>query len=201
MTHKSSSAYTISIIGVLGALLIMQAYIPMVGYIRIIPGLPAISTMHLTVIMAGVILGVRGGAGLGLMWGVISLVKAYTDATDPLTLLLFQNPVIAIIPRVMVGIVAGAIFNHIAPSVLHGVGATVKMIAAGVAGALTNTALVILFTWLFFAHNATQVLAGANAANLWWLLMVAFATNAALETLMAGVVTPVIGQGLMRFKR
>lgn len=71
MTRKSS-AYTIAITGILAAMIIMQAYIPMVGYIRITPLWPAISTIHLTVILAGILLGVRGGAGLGAFWGVLA---------------------------------------------------------------------------------------------------------------------------------
>lgn len=200
MTRKSNT-YDIAIIGVLGALIIMQAYIPMVGYITILPVLPAISTIHLTVILGGVLLGVRGGAGLGLLWGSISLIKAYTSATDPMTLLLFQNPVIAIVPRVMVGIVAGLIFNHIAAGVRTGFGATIKLIAAGVAGALTNTSLVIGFTWLFFAQNAGRVVAGASATNLGWVLIATLGVNAIAEATMAAIVTPVLGQVLLGLRK
>ncbi|WP_461213412.1 ECF transporter S component [Lacticaseibacillus sp. GG6-2] len=200
MTRKSS-AYTISILGILGALIIMQAYIPMIGYIRIFPAWPAISTIHLTVILGGVLLGVRGGAGLGALWGVISLIKAYTDATDPVTILLFRNPLIAILPRIMVGIVAALIFNHIAKSHQRDVIATIKMVCAGVAGALTNTSLVIALTWVFFAHNANAVVAGADASNLGWLLIAALAINAVAEATMAGIIVPLLGQVLMRFKR
>lgn len=200
MTHKSS-AYTISILGILGALIILQAYIPMVGYIRIIPALPAISTIHLTVILGAVILGMRGGASLGLLWGVVSLIKAYTSATDPVTLLLFQNPIIAIVPRVLVGVVAAMIFNYIAPKRRTGVVGTVKMAVAGVAGALTNTLLVIGFTWLLFASKAGKIIPGANATNLGWVLIASLAVNAIAEATMAGVVTPILGQALLRFKR
>ncbi len=194
MKHSSR---TISLMGIFGALIILQAYIPMVGYIRIFPAWPAISTIHLTVILGGVLLGIPGGAGLGLLWGVISLIKAYTSATDPMTLLLFQNPIIAIVPRVMVGIVAAAVFNLLAPKVKTGLGATVKLVAAGILGALTNTGLVIGFTWIFFASRATQVVAGADSANLGLLLMAAFGINAIAEAAMAGIVTPILGRVLL----
>ena len=62
MKHSSR---TISLMGIFGALIILQAYIPMVGYIRIFPAWPAISTIHLTVILGGVLLGIPGGAGEG----------------------------------------------------------------------------------------------------------------------------------------
>lgn len=200
MTRRSST-YTISIIGILGALIILQAYIPMVGYITVIPGLPAISTIHLTVILGAVVLGPRAGGGLGLLWGLISLLRAYTSPTSPLTILLFQNPVIAIVPRVMTGLVAGWIFNYVAKKVTTGIGGTVKMILAGVCGALTNTLLVIAFTWVFYATNASKVVSGANATDLGWLLMGALAINAVSEAVMAGIVTPILGQVLLRFKK
>ena len=114
-----------------------------------------------------------------------------------MTLLLFQNPVIAIVPRVMVGIVAAAVFNLIAPKVKTGLGATVKLVAAGILGALTNTGLVIVFTWIFFASRATQVVAGADSANLGLLLMAAFGINAIAEAAMAGIVTPILGRVLL----
>ncbi|MEL1196407.1 ECF transporter S component, partial [Staphylococcus epidermidis] len=85
--------------------LIIQSFIPMVGYINIIPGLPAVTTIHLTVIIGAVILGTRQGAILGLIWGLISLFRAYTSPGDPLSLLIFQNPIIAILPRLMAGMI------------------------------------------------------------------------------------------------
>ncbi|WP_225047711.1 ECF transporter S component [Lacticaseibacillus kribbianus] len=200
MTHKNSS-YMISVLGVFGALIILQAYIPMIGYIRIFPMWPAISTIHLTVILGGVLLGVRGGAGLGLLWGAISLIKAYTGATDPMTLLLFQNPVIAILPRVAVGVVAALVFAAFTRRFQTRRGALIGMSLAGICGALTNTLLVIGFTWLFFASRATAVVPGANAQNLGWLLIIAFAINAVAESAMAAVVTPILGSVLGDVKR
>ncbi|WP_125707302.1 ECF transporter S component [Lacticaseibacillus porcinae] len=200
MTRKSS-AYTIAITGILAAMIIMQAYIPMVGYIRITPLWPAISTIHLTVILAGILLGVRGGAGLGAFWGCVSLIKAYTDATDPVTILLFRNPLIAILPRIMVGVVAALIFNHIAKKHQKDVLGTIKMSLAGVCGALTNTSLVIALTWVFFANNANAVVKGADGSNLGWLLIGALAINAIAEALLAGILVPILGQALLRFKR
>ena len=54
MTQRGK-AYNIAIIGILGALIILQAYIPMVGYVQIFPAWPAISTIHLTVIIGGIV--------------------------------------------------------------------------------------------------------------------------------------------------
>ncbi|MEL1206371.1 ECF transporter S component, partial [Staphylococcus epidermidis] len=60
-----------------------------------------------------VILGTRQGAILGLIWGLISLFRAYTSPGDPLSLLIFQNPIIAILPRLMAGMIACFTFQHL----------------------------------------------------------------------------------------
>ena len=198
MTQRGK-AYNIAIIGILGALIILQAYIPMVGYVQIFPAWPAISTIHLTVIIGGIVLG--GGASLGLLWGLTSLIRAYTSATDPVTLLLFRNPIIAIVPRVMVGLVAAFIFHQLFKKKQTPLAQTVKMVFAGVVGALTNTLLVIGFTWLMFASKAAQIVPGADATNLGWLLMTALAINAVAEALLGGIVTPILGHALLRFRR
>ena len=78
---------------------------------------------------------------------------------------------------------------------------TIKMVIAGVAGALTNTLLVIGFTWLLFASKAAQIVPGANATNLGWLLITALAINAVAEAVLGGIVTPILGQALLRFRR
>ena len=72
MTQRGK-AYNIAIIGILGALIILQAYIPMVGYVQIFPAWPAISTIHLTVIIGGIVLGYGGGARLCFFWGVTTM--------------------------------------------------------------------------------------------------------------------------------
>lgn len=75
------------------------------------------------------------------------------------------------------------------------------MSVAGVCGALTNTSLVIALTWVFFANNANAVVKGADGSNLGWSLIGALAINAIAEALLAGILVPILGQALLRFKR
>lgn len=197
MTHKNSSAYRISILAILTALLLVQSFVPMVGYINIIPGLPAVTTVHLTVILGAVILGTRGGSTLGLIWGILSLIQAYTAPGDPLSLLIFQNPIIAILPRVLVGTVVGFTFEHLQHSRITKPGA---MALAGVLGALVNTTLVILLTWVFYSHQASGMY-HTDPSRLIIVMLAAVAVNAIMEAILAGIVTPLIGTPLMQFRR
>ncbi|WP_155286470.1 ECF transporter S component [Lacticaseibacillus zhaodongensis] len=199
--HKRSSAYNISVMGILTALLLLQAFVPMFGYIRITPGV-AITTMHLTVIMGAVVLGTRSGATLGLIWGVISMTVAYVAPGDPLSLLLFRNPVIAIVPRVLCGLIAGLVFNQLGKGIGSGKYTTAKMVAAGISGALTNTLFVIGFTWLFYAQRAASIVGnGANSQNLGFVLIAMLGVNAVAEAIAAGIITPLLGRALLRFRR
>jgi uncharacterized membrane protein len=54
--------------------------------------------MHIPVIIGGILEGPAVGAILGLLFGVFSLIQA----TDPY----FKNPILAIIPRIFIGITA-----------------------------------------------------------------------------------------------
>ncbi|KRO16026.1 ECF transporter S component [Lacticaseibacillus saniviri] len=200
MGHKRISAYQISIVGILSALIILQTFIPFMGNITI-PGLPALTIVHITVIIGAVILGPKQGALLGGIWGTMSLIRAYTQATDPLTILLFRNPLIAIIPRILVGLVAGLVFNYIAKTHRKDLVGVIKMSAAGVLGALTNTCLFVLFTWMMYIRQPGTVIPGSSGANLGYLLIVMVLGNAVVEMISAGVITPILGQALIRFKR
>ncbi|MHA3066524.1 ECF transporter S component [Lacticaseibacillus saniviri] len=200
MGHKRISAYQISIVGILTALIILQTFIPFMGNITI-PGLPALTIVHITVIIGAVILGPKQGALLGGIWGTMSLIRAYTQATDPLTILLFRNPLIAIIPRILVGLVAGLVFNYIAKTHRKDLVGVIKMSAAGVLGALTNTCLFVLFAWMMYIRQPGTVIPGSSGANLGYLLIVMVLGNAVVEMISAGVITPILGQALIRFKR
>lgn len=198
MGKTRSTAFEISILGLLSALILLQIYIPLV-----IPGGLQIVTVHITVILGAIILGTRDGAILGLVWGLLSLFRAYTSPASPLTILLFTNPAIAIVPRVLVGVVAGlvfALFYHrtkVKRPIVLGI--------TGVVGALINTAFVLLLTTLFFQHDPNALFgaakAGGSNTNLLVFLLTVFGINSILEAIIAAILVPVIGTPLLRFKK
>ncbi|WP_054746352.1 ECF transporter S component [Amylolactobacillus amylophilus] len=106
---RNQNTFNLTLIAIFTAIIFLQAFVPNLGYIVIVPTLPAITTIVLTVSIGGSLLGPCQGAILGLIWGLISLYMAYTRATDPITLLLFQNPVIAVVPRALVGVLSGLV--------------------------------------------------------------------------------------------
>lgn len=189
---RDNKTLKLTIIAVFTAIIFLQSFIPNIGYVRILPALPAIATIGITVSIGGALLGPRSGAILGLIWGLISLFMAYTQPGDIVSLMLFQNPVIAVVPRVLVGLFAGLVakytINHMPKAISYGL--------SGFVGSITNTAFVILFTSLFFMGDPgklTQHLGTVDQNSpLIWILIVALGFNGLVEAIASAIVTPLI---------
>ena len=66
----------------------------------------------------------------------------------------------------MAGLVAAFIFHQLFKKNKHRWRKQLKWFSPVFVGALTNTLLVIGFTWLMFASKAAQIVPGADATNL-----------------------------------
>lgn len=84
---------------VFGAIIMLLALIPNLGYVTIFPGV-SITLVHIPVIIGVFILSLRSSLILGLFFGVSSLIASYMYGVSPFDLA-FRNPLIAIIPRVL----------------------------------------------------------------------------------------------------
>ncbi len=102
-----------AITAVFAALLIIQTFVPNIGYIRIVPALPAITTIPLTIAVYGTLMGPKAGFIFGLFWGITRLIVAYTQPGDMVSLMLFQNPVISLVPSILAGYFPGIIGRYL----------------------------------------------------------------------------------------
>ena len=151
------------------AIIIVMTAVPYTGYITYLPGGIAITTLHIPVIIGAVFLGWKYGALLGGVWGITCVVKAYLNpeaGNIP-----FQNPLVSVLPRIIVGIVAGLVFalaaGRYSKKSLEEQAARRRMaqrdreiLAAGVAalaGTLTNTVLVLTMLHFFGALGTTDI--------------------------------------------
>lgn len=85
----------------LGAITIVLGLTPL-GFIPL--GLINATTMHIPVIVGAILEGPVVGASIGFIFGVSSLIKAFTMPT-PVSFV-FYNPLISILPRILIGIVS-----------------------------------------------------------------------------------------------
>jgi uncharacterized membrane protein len=96
----------------------------------------ALTIMHVPVIIGAVIEGPVVGAAIGLIFGAFSLLQAAIAPTGP-TDVWFTNPLLSILPRLFIGPVAWLVWRGLQRWPVP------ALIAAGIAGSLTNTLLVM----------------------------------------------------------
>ena len=194
MNTQKNKTYRIAILGILSAFIIVQTFVPFLGNIPIPPLNPTI--IHITVIVAAFVLSTKDGMLVGLVWGLARMVKAYTLPASQLDLLLWTNPVIAVVPRVMVGLVAGLVFHAFLKRKQEKIG----MVTAAVLGSLTNTVLVLGFIALFYGNEYATAL-NVDPSNLLKVLAGIVATNGIGEAVAAGLIAPFIATALMKVRR
>ncbi|MDT1957788.1 ECF transporter S component [Carnobacterium divergens] len=193
MFNQSKKTYQIAILGMLTAIVLIQNFVPVVGYIPIPPINPTI--IHITVIIAALTLGYKNGMILGLVWGVACIIRAFTTPTSPLDILFFTNPVIAIVPRILVGFVAGYVYQLLKKTKLLD---SISMIISAVLASLTNTIFVLLFIYLFYRAEYASFL-NVDQAKLIGIMGIVIVTSGLAEAVAAGIIAPIVAKALKRF--
>lgn len=122
------------ITGVMGAITVLLG-VTHWGFIPWFGGV-SLTIMHVPVIIAAVLEGPVVGVGVGLIFGIFSMIQAAIAPSSPADVW-FTNPILAVLPRLFIGPVAFLVWK-----VLKKV-PVVGLIAAGIAGSLTNTILVL----------------------------------------------------------
>lgn len=190
MTDNRSKAYRLTIRGVLIAIIIVQSMIPFLGYIPLLA--TSLTIIHITVIVAAITLGTKDGMFIGLIWGVMTMIRAWTAPTTPLDTLIFTNPVVSVLPRILVGLVAGAVFTVLYRRTKQFYLPTI--IAAALA-TLTNTVLVLGLMGLLYTGPVAEAY-GTTSAGLLSVLLVVVGTNGIPEIIAAVIITPLIVRAL-----
>ncbi|MGN9066122.1 ECF transporter S component [Ligilactobacillus agilis] len=180
------------IIALFAAIIIIQNFIPFLGYIPLGP--LNLTIIHITVIVIALSMGPLYGGIVGGIWGVITWIRAFVWPTSPLATIVFVNPLIAILPRILIGIVAGGSFNWLKKRLAKQSSA---MVLAAILGSLTNTLLVLGQIYLFY-RGKSQAMYALNVNELLPYLLGVIATNGLPEAILAGLVSPLIAGPLRK---
>lgn len=160
----SVSTRTIVISGLLAAIQILLGLTGL-GFIPMPTGVNA-TILHIPAIIAGVLEGPIAGVAVGLIFGIFSFLRA----TSPL----LADPLVAIVPRLVIGVVAWAVFVA-----LRRINVPLAAAVAGALGTLTNTILVL----------SMGVARGYLAPELAWTIAL---TNAPGEVIVATIITAAV---------
>ena len=180
----------ITTMGLFIAIIFVMTFVPNIGYIQV--NVLTITTIHIPVIIGSVFLGPLGGFVLGLTWGVTSWLKVLTSVVSPLEKALFLNPLISILPRIMVGLAVsyGAI---VLPKLVKK--EPVRDIILSVLGPAANTILVLGAITLFAGGTAFP-----QNETLAKIIAYLISTNGIVEIIASVLLVPIILRRLRKIR-
>ena len=200
-SRQSERIRQMVITSMLSAITAVLTFTP-IGMIPLPPPLPSATMVHIPVLVAALVEGPAVGLVVGLVFGVCSLIRAWEVGMVGLTLF-FRNPVISVLPRLVVPLAAVAVWM-LWKKIVRNNAVTDKIGAALAAaiGAVTNTVLCLGLIVLVYGADLTAMLnemvaaGNADAAYLnnagAWLVAVVGLPNGIAEALVAAVIVPMI---------
>ncbi|WP_105956348.1 ECF transporter S component [Apilactobacillus quenuiae] len=177
------------------AIILIQTTIPGIGNIPIGP--LSITIIPITIIVASILLGSKNGAILGGVWGLITFVRAFFWPTSPLAVFVLVNPLISVLPRVLVGLVSGWFYHKL---VKYKISDKLLMSLSGMVGSLINTILVLFLIYLFYKNNSFNIY-HINTNDLLPYLLGIAGTNGLTEAILSGIFVPIITIPLQKIKK
>lgn len=178
------------------AIEILMVMVPFLGFIPVGP-LRA-TTLHIPVIIAGIVLGKEKGAGIGLVFGLSSLIMNTIQPTvtsfvfSPFISGSILSAFIAIVPRVLIGYVAGLIYE-----LLKGKNETIAMIVGSFLGAMTNTILVLGGIYVIFGSQYASAI-GQDFSTLLPYLLGIITTNGIVEAIVGTIIAVMVSRILIK---
>lgn len=200
-SRQSRTIRRMVVTAMLSAITALLTFTP-VGMITLPPPLPAVTLVHIPVILAALIEGPWVGVPVGLVFGVCSLIRAWGSGMVGLTLF-FRNPLVSVLPRMIIPLMAWAAYRLWKK--LWPTDGVMEKLGAGVAaaiGALTNTVLCLGAIVLLYGADLTVLVnnlitqgstdgAYINQAGA-WLVAAVGVPNGLAEATVAAVVIPMI---------
>ncbi len=168
-------------------------------FVTVIPVLSSASmaiVMFLPAILTGIILGPKAGWLMGTIEGILCLLRALVapaSILDPL----FINPLVSVLPRMFIGVVAYYLFALITKKGKNTARVAVGSAVAGAGAMITNTALVMGALYIFYAQRIVATLGVAFKT----LLIAVISSNAIIEAICGAIFTTAIAIVYFKVKK
>lgn len=160
MNKNMSSTRKLAIMGVMMALTLIGIFIGLIPLNTV-----SATIAHIPTIIVGIILGPIYGLVMGAAFGIMTMLRAIIAPPSPWDAL-FMNPLVSVLPRMMIGLVAGYVFKLV--SLLfkkrQGIVRLVGSALAGILGSFTNTFLVLGALYLLYAKKIVDMYEMADTA-------------------------------------
>ena len=200
---RSLDVKKMTVIGMLSAISIIMAN-TQIGYIPINPFVN-LTIMQVPVIIGAIMEGPLVGSFLGLIFGLTSMIRAFNAPT--VTNFVFMNPIVSVLPRVLIGIVSYYTYIMIQNLIINittkingkNNNKKIKTIPAaitGVVGTLVNTGGVLGMIYILYAQRFAEAFISnnPNASNLSpaHIIFGVVGANAISEAILAAVIVGVV---------
>ena len=147
------------------AIMMIMTVVPVLGFIPL--GFMNATIIHIPVIVGSILLGPKKGAVLGFFFGLTSMWKN-TALMPNLTSFVFtpfltmpngesggiRSVIICMVPRILIGVVAYYVYRGV--SKIWKKRKKLALAAAGVAGSITNTILVMNLIYFLFGSTYAE---------------------------------------------
>lgn len=178
----------IALTGVFGAIILVMALVPWLGYIQI--GLVSLTIIHIPVLIGGAAGGKRVSIYLGLIFGLSSLLIALLRPVLPSDFV-FQNPLVSVLPRLLFGYFAYLLYDLFNKMISNNLIATM---ISFILSTIVHTVLVLIMFWIFGVKNAALV---GIFGFIWGILL----SNGFFEALAAAIIGAPIANRLHVYLR
>ncbi|MCC0784072.1 ECF transporter S component [Clostridioides sp. ES-S-0108-01] len=180
-----------TIIGVLSAISIMLSMTPL-GFIPVGPTKATI--MHIPVIIGAIMEGPIVGGAIGFIFGISSLLNAIINST--VTSFVFINPLVSILPRVMIGVLAYYVYQLVIKSTNK---VYISGLITGAIGSLLNTAGVLGMIYVLYADKYLHAMGQSGSAGK--AIMALAAANGVPEAIVGALVVAAVATVLKKSKK
>jgi len=178
---------------ILAAILIVMTFTPL-GYFNLGPVM--ITLLMIPVVIGAIVIGPAAGAFLGLVFGISSFIKAFSDPLFGSILLNINwiyTLILCLVPRVLMGLFVGLIFRALSKIDRTKI---VSFIISSLSGALLNTALFVGALLLLFGNSDFLKQFGPTPIAIVGALVT---VNALIEAIVCTVVGTAIAKALRRY--
>ena len=189
--NKFFSTNNVALVGMLAALIVVLG-ISGLGIIKV-PGI-GITILHIPVIIGAIIAGPAVGGMVGLLFGLWSIIDKvmYPTATG----FVFFNPLVSVLPRVLLGLVAYYAYVWLKKALSKGVAISVTSLIA----TFFHTVSVLGMIYVVYAEKYMAVLNQPKEYAIVFLSGVA-AKNGVAEAIASAILVPLVVLGIDRFQK
>lgn len=199
MAARPNSSRHLVLTALFIAIILLQSVVPWLGTLPLGAFAigAAVTIITFTVAIGAMVLGPRAGALLGFVWGAYSLWHAWTSAPS-IGALIFRNPITAIVPRMLVGLIIGYLYWRFVKNRPMGQ-QTIWLAGLGALSAFVNTFFVLSITWIGFTvmHTAAFGIPDSGLAN--YLIVSIAGFNGVFEIIVGAILVPLIGIPVLTF--